>query len=372
MKTSDRNTGWRRLYTELVTQFAGQSHGSVAGTTHARAPTNTDVVILLFILASSPAMLVTAWNAGAQMLILDPAGGRARLLNSMGISISSGDWQGILVLGLTYIVPLLLVAGLVSLFWAALFAHMRNKSIDAGWSMSAWIYVLLVPADLSLMLAGLGMSFAAVLGLHIFGGTGRYIVSPAALGALFVHFSYPGIGQVSSASSWDTVALALTMAGEQDAVLSQITRTMPPDGVVPMALACFVGAAILARAGATSWRLLTGAVFGVALAATLAGTLSESLIANLGWHWHLALGSLPICLAFVITDPTTSSLSKEGRWAHGLLFALFVVAIRVLDPTHPEGSLFAVLLATLAVPLIDYFAVRRHVARAEGQLELRT
>ena len=90
-----------------------------------------------------------------------------------------------------------------------------------------------------------------------------------------------------------------------------------------------------------------------------------------GWLRH-GKGSLPICLAFVITDPTTSSLSKEGRWAHGLLFALFVVAIRVLDPTHPEGSLFAVLLATLAVPLIDYFAVRRHVARAEGQLELRT
>lgn len=139
-----------------------------------------------------------------------------------------------------------------------------------------------------------------------------------------------------------------------------------------MALACFVGAAILARAGATSWRLLTGAVFGLALAAMLAGTLSESPTANLGWHWHLALGSLPICLAFVITDPTTSSLSKEGRWAHGLLFAFFVVAIRVLDPTHPEGSLFAVLLATLTVPLLDYFAVRRHVARAEGQLELRT
>jgi len=369
MKTSERNTGWHRVYTELVTQFAGQSHGSVAGTTHARAPTNTDVVILLFILASLPAMLVTAWNAGAQMLILDPAGGRARLLNSVGISISSVDWPGTLVLGLTYIVPLLLVAGLVSLFWSALFAKMRNKTIDVGWSMSAWIYVLLVPADLSLLLAGLGMSFAAVLGQHIFGGTGRYIVSPAALGALFVHFSYPGMGQVSSASSWDTVALAL---GEQDAVVSQITRSMPADSVVPMALACLVGAAILARAGATSWRLLTGAVFGVALVAMLAGTLSESPIANLGWHWHLALGSLPICLAFVITDPTTSSLSKEGRWAHGLLFAFFVVAIRVLDPTHPEGSLFAVLLATLTVPLIDYFVVRRHVARAEGQLELRT
>jgi Na+-transporting NADH:ubiquinone oxidoreductase subunit B len=372
MKTPGRNKGWRHQYKELVTRFAGQGSGSVTGATHARSPTNTDALILLFILASLPAMLVTAWNAGAQMLILDPQGGRVELLNSMGISISSGDLQGVLVLGLTYIVPLLLVAGLVSLFWAALFAKMRNKSIDAGWSMSPWIYVLLVPADLSLMLAGLGMSFAAVLGLHIFGGTGRYIASPAALGALFVHFSYPGSGQVSSGASWDAAVLALATAGEADGVVSQITRSMPPDGVIPMALACFVGAAILARAGATSWRLLAGAVFGVALAAMVASMFSESPIANLGWHWHLALGSLPICLAFVITDPTTSSLSREGRWAHGLLFALFVVAIRVLDPTHPEGSLFAVLLATLAVPLIDYFAVRRHVARAAGQLELRT
>ena len=128
---------------------------------------------------------------------------------------------------------------------------------------------------------------------------------------------------------------------------------------------------MLARTGIVSLRLLMGGVIGVGLAATLANSLSGLPIAGLSWQWHLALGSLPVCLAFVISDPTTSSLSRAGRWVHGLLFALFVVAIRVLDPTHPDGSLFAVLLATLAVPLIDYVVIRRHVARAQGRLELK-
>jgi Na+-translocating ferredoxin:NAD+ oxidoreductase RnfD subunit len=53
------------------------------------------------------------------------------------------------------------------------------------------------------------------------------------------------------------------------------------------------------------------------------------------------------------------------------MFGVLVVAIRMLDPTHPDGALFAVLLVTLLVPLIDYFIVRRHTARADGRLELR-
>ena len=75
---------------------------------------------------------------------------------------------------------------------------------------------------------------------------------------------------------------------------------------------------------------------------------------------------------FVLTDASTLPLTRAGRWIHGLLFGALVVAIRVLDPTHPDGSLFAVLLATLFVPLIDYFVLRHHIAQTEGGLELRT
>ena len=317
-----------------------------------------------------PAMMVSAWNAGSQMLTLDPAGQRAQMLGAFGLSMSAGDWQSSLVLGLLYIAPLLLVVGTVSLFWAVLFARIRGQPVDPGWLMTAWLFVLLIPADLSLLLAGLGISFAAVLGLHIFGGTGRYLVSPAALGALFVQFSYPNAGVVSVRTGWDDIAARI--ASGKDAILPEIADTASAAGAVPTLIACIAGAALLARAGVISWRLVMGGALGIALAATLAASLSEMPVANIGWQWHLALGPLPICLAFVITDPTTSSFTREGRWVHGLMFAFLLVAIRVLDPTHPDGSLFAVLLATLSVPLIDYLVVRRNVARAGGRLEVRT
>ena len=340
--------------------------------THARARADANTVLLLFVLASTPAMLVSAWSAGQQMLLHNPAssGWRWQLLHASGLSISADEWMSCLLLGLTHILPVLAVALLVSLFWALVFARYRSRSVDPGWAMVAWIYVLLLPVDLSPSLAAVGMTFAAVLGQHIFGGTGRYIVSPAVLGALFVQFSYPGAGQVSNAGSWVVVA-ATGAAGEATQLLPEMVTAASNSGAVPMVVACAVGAALLARAGVVSLRTMLGAALGIALLAMLAASVGDSPIAKLAWHWHLALGSLPICLAFVITDPTTLPLSRGGRWIHGLLFALIVMAIRVLDPTHPDGSMFAVLLATLSVPLIDYLVLRRHVARTAGRLELR-
>lgn len=372
MLVNPTGQGWRRTMAKSALRLQGRTPGLTTAMTHARARADTNSVFLLFVLASTPAMLVSAWSAGQQMLLHNPAssGWRWQLLHASGLSISADEWMSCLFLGLAHILPVLAVALLVSLFWSLVFARYRSRSIDPGWTMVAWIYVLLLPVDLSPSLAAVGMTFAAVLGQHIFGGTGRYIVSPAVLGALFVQFSYPGAGQLSSVESWVVVA-ATGAVGEASALFPEMTIAASNSAAVPMALACAVGAALLARVGVISLRTVLGGALGIALFATLAGALGDSPIAKLAWHWHLALGSLPICLAFVITDPTTLPLSRGGRWIHGLLFALSVMAIRILDPTHPDGSMFAVLLATLSVPLVDYLVLRRHVARTAGRLELR-
>jgi Na+-transporting NADH:ubiquinone oxidoreductase subunit B len=186
---------------------------------------------------------------------------------------------------------------------------------------------------------------------------------------LFVQFSYPGAGQLSSAASW--AAVAASGGGTDGAAWTVFSAAEPGALGIPLASACLLGAGLLARTGAVSLRTMLGSVLGVALAGTLAGIMSDTPLAQLGWYWHLVLGSLPVCLAFVVTDPTTLPLTRAGRWIHGLMFGVLVVAIRMLDPTHPDGSLFAVLLVTLLVPLIDHFIVRRHTARAGGRLELR-
>lgn len=56
----------------------------------------------------------------------------------------------------------------------------------------------------------------------------------------------------------------------------------------------------------------------------------------------------------MITDPVSASQSTDtGRWIYGILFGLLTVLIRVFA-NWPEGVTFAILLANMFAPLIDY------------------
>ena len=117
------------------------------------------------------------------------------------------------------------------------------------------------------------------------------------------------------------------------------------------------------RVGAASPRTLLGALGGVMLVATLFNLLGEAPANALPWYWHLVLGELAVGVVFIATDPGTGALTRAGRWLHGLMVGSLTVLIRVLDPAHPDGTLFAILLAGLTVPLIDYLVVRGHLVR---------
>jgi len=340
---------WRRVGRELLARATGAAPFPATGAVQMRSRANSDTALAIFVLASVPAALVWAWASGRHALGATALqdGWRLRLLELAGLPATPEHGLACLMLGLSYVLPLFLAATTVAVGWAAVFAKVRGRFIDPGWLMSAWFFVLLVPADLPLALAAAGMSFAAVIGQHIFGGTGRYVVSPAALGALFVQFSYPGAGALSPGGRW-----------------AEIVAGAPP-GVadyVP-ALACLAGALLLVRAGLVSARTLAGGTLGILLAGIIAGTDD---LPGTALHLQLVTGSVPVCLAFVLTDPTTLPLTRVARWLHGFIFGILVIAVRVLDPGHPDGALFALLLATLLVPLLDHYVVRSTMRRQRG------
>lgn len=340
-------------------------HLPTTGSVHVRSPGSSETLISAFIVASIPAFLVDCWLAGQSLLAEAPGteslGWRLELLSVLKLPLSASSWQGSLVVGLSLALPLLVLAALVSFFWSWLFAERRQRAVDPAWFAVAWFFVLLLPADLPPLQTALGMSFASVLGQHVFGGTGRYLVSPAALGALFVAFSYPDAIGSTAAGSYAELFAARIGNGAVSAALSEPATFMMP-------LACALGAAMLMRSGAMSWRLIAGGVLGVLTSAAAVRGLSQSELASIPAYWHLLLGSVPVCTAFIIGDPTVAALTRQGRWLHGISFGVFVVVIRTLDPSHPDGALFAVLLSTLVVPLIDDVIVRRRVRRARGQL----
>jgi electron transport complex protein RnfD len=68
---------------------------------------------------------------------------------------------------------------------------------------------------------------------------------------------------------------------------------------------------------------------------------------------HLLSGATMLGAFFILTDPVTASTTNRGRLIFGASRA-FGMAYRSFGG-YPDGVAFAVLLANITVPLIDYY-----------------
>lgn len=371
------NAGASRIHgrkaADFLRRLAGGGSSASAGPVHIRSHGDTWHLLVLFVIASMPAAFVGMLYAGDTWLSLigsadgPVAGWRVTLLSAAGLA-ASGSVLNATAAGLLLLLPLLLAAMIASIGWEILFATKRKRPVDPGWLMSSWLFVLLLPPETPLLFAVIGMSFGSIFGSLVFGGTGRYIVSPAVAGALFVHFAYPAILEVDS--TWSVVAGIGTAAAVDQGITWWQVFLGRESGLLgtPSALACIAGAVLLISSGVASWRTLGGGLLGLLLAATVATGSSDTP----PLFWQFALGNFAFCWAFLLTDPTTMPLTRAGRWVHGAVFGALVIVMRSADPTHPEASLFAVMIAALLVPMIDYIALRAYRWRHGSGLGIRT
>jgi Na+-transporting NADH:ubiquinone oxidoreductase subunit B len=341
------------------------------------------LALLLIVAGTLPAWAAGTWFSGVNILEALGPDGTAALGPSRAMLLgASPDALAPFVAGLSYFLPLLLITLAVGYFWEYLFARLRHRPVDCGIFYTAWLFVLMLPAGASLLTVATGASFAFIVGKLLFGGTGRYLVSPALLGIVFLNFSYPATPDpvqafpVTGAAVEPSLATALTggidALGEANASLSAVAlgNDLGTFGTTS-AIACGVGAVLLMLGGLISWRIV---------AAALAGSFLMTLSLNawgpddpafdLPWRWHLATGSFAFLVAFVATDPTGATVTRTGRWIYGFLIGAAAILFRVANSTHPEGTLYAVLLISLAAPAIDHAVVawqmHRHRRRSRG------
>jgi len=337
---------------------------------HVHAPWQVRSVMRLFVLASLPAAVLGTWNLGWQTLLAIEDGLVETVPAWLGTLAAMADpsaaTERVVIasaMGLGTVLPLLAVTLGTSGLWAVAFARARNRPVDDGWFAGAWLLVWLLPPGTSLGVAALAASFGAVVGLHIFGGTGRYLVSPALLGVLFVHFSYPEF-VASPLAVPSTVAADWTQVigsgGDAPGALAALTGIVPGGIGTTSTLACLAGALLLVAGRVASWRVLAGAGVGLLVTSTVLMWTSDDPLAQLDVWRHVLVGNFAFALAFLATDPSPAPLLRGTRWLYGALFGALTLIIRVLDPVHPEGSLFALLLAGLAVPLMDHLVLRRY------------
>jgi Na+-transporting NADH:ubiquinone oxidoreductase subunit B len=379
-----------RSLTDLVNQFIWSSHAITRSAPHIRDANNVQRLWNYFVIASLPAWLIGLWSLGHQtnLAITDfqleeVPGWRAWFLTQSGMGFDAFSIFSCFLHGLLYFLPIFLVALIVGALWEAVFATLRKKPVDEGLLAIAWLFALMMPATVPMYQVGLGMSFGIVVGKLIYGGSGRYLVSPALLGVAFLVFSYPSL--LFSAGAWVPVAgydqpsvleLVTDEGGLQvvaavDYSYWQLFVGDRPGAVGAVStLGALLGAIFLVLTGMASWRVMLGAVVGLVGVVMISNAIApDSGLFAVPWYWHFVLGGFVFGTVFIATDPVAGPMTNPGRWGFGLLVGALTMLIRLVNPSYYEGVMFAILLASMFSPLIDSVVIELNIRRRRLRLQ---
>lgn len=374
---------WYALYEAVDTIFYSPSKVTVAGS-HVRDGVDLKRIMITVWFAAFPAMFYGMYNLGFQS---------TTAMANVGLA-TTGDWHAPFIemfssynpnslwdcfwYGAVYYIPIYAVVFIVGGFWEVLFATIRKHEINEGFFVTSILFSLIVPPDIPLWQAALGITFGVVVGKEVFGGTGKNFLNPALTGRAFLFFAYApqmsgdavwtAVDGFSGATSLSQLAAGLPALSATGAELTWmdafIGREQGSIGETST-LAILIGAVILLVTRIASWRIMLGVFLGMTAFATLLnfiGSDTNPFFAT-PWYWHLVLGGFAFGMVFMATDPVSAAMTNTGKWIFGILIGVMVIMIRVLNPAYPEGMMLAILFANLFAPLIDFVVVRANVKR---------
>lgn len=374
----------------LLDRFVWSSSTPTAAAPHVRDRNNVQRLLNNFVIASLPCALIGIWNVGEQLHVAmefsgvtELPGWRAALLLVLGFDHDAASVADNMTHGLLYFLPVFLTALLTGAVWEAVFAVGRNRPVDEGLLSIAWLFALILPPSVPLYQVVIGMTFAMVVAKGIYGGTGRYLVSPPVLGLCFLTFSYPdmlfGAGvwiPVPGYEELTTIELTVLEGGVRALELVDygwwglFLGNQPGPFGVTSTLACLLGAAYLVITGSGSWRVMAGSLLGMTATVAILGLVgpADEPLFSVPWYWHAVIGGWAFGTVFLATDPMAAATTRAGRWVFGILVGVLTIIVRLTNPAYFEGVVFAILLASMFAPLCDYFVVERNIRRRQRRL----
>lgn len=366
--------------------WAGQgrqaSGVATIGAPHIRDAMNLSRAMNIVIVALIPCLLVAIYNTGYQANVLMSEAGletapnwHDTVIGWFAIGYHPDSFLASVSHGLLIVVPVFLVALITGGFWEGVFVRLRGGGRQGDYVLIALLFALSLPPAVPLWQVFLGMTFGIVVGKEIFGGTGKHFLNPALAGLAFLYVTYPAqmVGETAWAVHGLSGATPMQAAEKGLHTIAWTGSTWMQSflGLVPGAigatstLACLMGAVVLIGTRIASARIIVGMLIGMTASAVLFNLFGDpaNAYAALSWHWHLVLGSFAFGTIFLATDPVSAPMTDTGRWIYGLLVGGFVILIRVMNATHPDGIMFAILLGNILAPLIDYAVIYSNIRR---------
>lgn len=233
--------------------------------------------------------------------------------------------------------------------------------------VSALIFTSIMPIDINpkgMIYVALitGSLFGEIIGKLVFGGTGKNIFNPAAIGMVFAkicfgnNFLYPN----SSLVSQDVVAGATPLVGDYNSysILDLLLGKAP--GVIgeTCRIAILAGLIYLIIRRTIDWRIPLSYLGVFLVDMFFVGLIKMGKDPSINPFqfslYQLLSGGILFASVFMVNDPVTSPTTTPGKIMYGSISAAITIIIR-LFASMPDGVIYAVLLGNIATCVLDYY-----------------
>jgi len=388
LKEKYRGTKMEQSFNALHT-FLYLPNMTTHGGTHVKDATDLKRVMNTVIMAMVPVLIFGMFNAGYQHF------GQINGFDTVEFFTIEN-----LILGLTKILPILIVSYGVGLGIEFIFATVKKHEVEEGYLVTGMLVPLIMPIDLPLWMLAVAVAFGVVIGKELFGGTGMNILNPALTIRAFLFFNWAAwmsgdkvwvhgaVDGVKNAAGTDAISgetILGTLAANKEVGYSTYDMFM---GFIPGSIGetstflILLGGLFLILTGIGSARIMLSAVIGAAVmglifnglvdsGVILEGSKFYSLMSFPFWQ-HLIVGGIAFGIVYMATDPVSAAQTNTGKIIYGFLIGFFSIMIRVFNPAYPEGVMMAILLLNVFAPTIDHYVVQANVKRRMKRLKVKT
>ena len=341
---------------------------------------------MVFRIASSPYTHNQRQTSRIMMLVLLAA------LPGIAAQLWFFGWGTLFQIVLAAISAIAAEAGVLKLRKQPIVAILKDNSA----LLTGLLLAVSIPPLAPWWMVVLGTVFAVIIAKQLYGGLGQNPFNPAMIGYVVLLISFPvqmtswlppheiaatvpgffdalnvifnghtasggdmnslrmGIDGISQATPLDTFKTSLHAGRTVEQVMQYpiYSGMLAGAGWRWVNLAWLVGGIVLLWQGAIRWHIPVSFLLSLAVCATLGWIFSPDSLASP--QLHLLSGATMLGAFFILTDPVTASTTNRGRLIFGALAGLLVWLIRSFGG-YPDGVAFAVLLANITVPLIDYY-----------------
>ncbi len=223
-----------------------------------------------------------------------------------------------------------------------------------------------LPAGIPWWIVVIGAFVAIGIGKMTFGGLGKNPFNPALTGRIFLLIAYPvqmtSFAVVPAHGSVDAFsgATMLTQIKESGmGIMDNVDFMQMLGGVMNGsmgeigALALILGGIYLLWRKVITWHIPVAVLGTMAVFAAFAGMGHGSLVYELPL-FHLLAGGALLGAIFMATDYSTSPMTHRGMLIYGVGIGALTMIIRLWG-SYPEGMSFAIFIMNATVPLINKY-----------------